>query len=672
MIRVSWLLPALAVLVSAAPAFAQDLSGTYELRALVGWRGARVELVLVRVGPDRYAARRTVRRDAAQVTHTGEALWTEDGLRLRLDAGPGLAGALSGASGERFSGVYRRNGQALSGQVRAPFTDGRVVTTREWGRRVGDVPVSSTSPGAVTDSATAGPRSPAALGGRLRVVGRQLRDPAGRAVLLRGVNVGLKHGSLLAPHTAADVQRLVERTGVDFVRYYVAWRAIEPEPLRYDEAYLQAAVEGIRRWTAAGVYVLVDMHQDVWGGPFTGHGAPGWASLGAQGGVQLPAGLPWQARYLEPRVHEQFEAFWANRPVPATGLGVQDHYARAWAQLASRLRGEDLVVGYDPMNEPFMGREIRRGALRLVLGSSGGLLSTGAGAALRSLLGGDSFGEELERRLLDLLREPRRFDAVLRRLEPAAARFEPRMVQFYARVGRALRAADPGRPLFVEPFALAGVGLPSHLPHPGLEQVVYAPHLYDSFMDSGYPFDGDARRVERAFERHLATAHRLGAPLVVGEWGNLPDREGAAEYAAAVGRLLDRHGVGSAYWDHTPGGGAWGEVGNGEAAAAHRRACSEDDPLFLAAMRPYAQRVQGDLVEAGYDAARRALTVDLRADPAVAAPTVLVAPPHAYAAGVQVRLDGAPAEWEHDPGRGLVYVWARGSGALTIELTPQE
>ncbi len=158
----------------------------------------------------------------------------------------------------------------------------------------------------------------------------------------------------------------------------------------------------------------------------------------------------------------------------------------------------------------------------------------------------------------------------------------------------------------------------------------------------------------------------------MGEWGNLPGAPGAAEYAAAVGRLFDRHGVGSAYWDHTPGGAAWGEVGNGEAAdPTRRRACDESDPLFLAAMRPYAQRVQGDLIESSFDAARGALVVEARVDPALAAPTVLAAAPHVYEGGIDVRLSGVPAEWEHDAARGLVLVWARAAGALRIELSPR-
>jgi len=676
-------------------ALAADLSGSYSLRGLAGFRGVRVELTLEAIGPDRYRATRTVHQGKRQAQLRGEALYSEGRLKLRLDPRRGAANRLLGAGGpEAYHGSYRVKGRWLAGKVRAPRPDGKLVTSREVGkRRQGAGPAEAPMTASVT-------RHPHRPGGRLRVEGRFLRDPSGRAVLLRGVNVGLKRAPFLAPHTEADVRALVHATGIDYVRYYVAWRALEPEPLRYDEAYLAQVLEGIRRWTRAGVYVCVDFHQDVWGGPFTAHGAPEWASLGEQSGFTLPEGLPWQARYVEPRVYRQFDAFWANATVPASGVGVQEHYARAWAHLAARLKDDDLVVGYDPMNEPFMGKEIVGGLLKTGFGTSGTVLRGVAGGGLKALFSKQTFAEAVQAKLLDLLKDPQRYDRTVRRLEAASKRFETRrLAAFYTRVGKAIEAVDPERPLFVEPFALAGVGLPSHLPRPDLKHVVYAPHLYDSFMDSGYPYDGDASRVARALERHVATAHRLNAPLVVGEWGNLPSddasgplgvspsdslarargprrgplRAGAEQYADDVGDLFDRYGVGAAYWDHVPGsaGTPWGEVDNGEAAHVGRlRTSHEDMPLFLRVMRPYVQRVAGELVTSNVVEAERVLRATLRVDAAVEAPSVLVAPRHIYPDGVSVDLSGLSAEWEHDAEAGLVYVWAGGSGTLSVELKP--
>ena len=197
------------------------------------------------------------------------------------------------------------------------------------------------------------------LGGRLRVApDRRIRDPWGREVLLRGVNAGQKSGDLLPTHTAQDVASLVETTGINFVRLYISWRGIEPKPNVYDLAYLDGIAEQVKRWNGQRVYVLIDMHQDLWGGSFAGHGAPEWATLGGASTFKAPEEGPWQLRYADPAVWQSFEALWRNAPVPATGKGLQDHLAGAWQAVARRLQGRPGVVGYDLLNEPFFGAEV--------------------------------------------------------------------------------------------------------------------------------------------------------------------------------------------------------------------------------------------------------------------------------------------------------------------------
>ena len=616
------LLLALALATSAQePVPGDGLEGRWELAGVEGaLRPLAGELVVERAEGG-YQVTRTVRRGEEQLVLRGQGTFADGALRVRFAAG-GLAGALDDDAPAGVEALYRASGPGrLVGVVRAP---GQAVT-REVARRQ------------AVDAAR--------LEGRLRVVGQELRDPWGRAVTLRGVNVGLKAAPLLAPHTAEDVRRLVERTGVNFVRLYFAWRAIEPRPLEYDAAYLDAAAAQVRTWAEAGVYVLVDLHQDLWGPPLAGHGAPEWASfgLGERAPRLLPGDVAWQLRYVDPRCYESFEALWSDRVVPASGLGLQEHYARAWQQLARRVAGVERVVGYDPMNEPFMGREIRQGLRDVALRSGFTLLSSGVAAGVSALFGERGFQAELTERLVRKLSRPDRFERIMRALAPANRKFERRLSAFYARVGRAIREVDPDRPLFVEPMPLAGVGVPSEMPHPGLEQLVYAPHLYDAFMDSGYAWDGDTHRVERAFQRHVASAERLGVPLVVGEWGNLP--AGTEAYARTVAGLFERAGVGSAYWDHVPG--------------------REDEPLFGETVRPYARRLAGRLELFEYQPEARALTMRWVADPHAQAPTVIAAPPAVWPEGVAVAVEGA-AEASLQPG--LVVVSTRGAGTVTVRV----
>lgn len=618
------------LLASLAVARAQDLSGRWALEGTeTPFRQVEGELRLEPTGPGRWVAVRTVRRGASEVTLRGDG--TQVGGELRVRFPTGQVGLLQGLL--PHVARYRLAAGRLVGVVLAPGTGGRRALTREVGTRSGGV-----SPAR---------RTPARLEGRLRVEGQRLVDPLGRGVLLRGVNAGLKRAPFLAPHTADDVRRLVEATGIDFVRLYFAWCAIEPRPLEYDQAYLDAAAAQVRMWSDAGVYVLVDLHQDLWGPPLAEHGAPAWASFGKdeEKPKLLPDEVPWQLRYVDPRCWRSFEAFWSDRPVLATGLGLQEHYARAWQQLAGRLAGIDRVVGYDPINEPFMGAEIQDGLRRVALGSSWTLVSSGIGAGFKALFTKQSLQEALTESLVKKLSRPDAFERTIGRLADANRRFERRLSAFHARMGRAIRQVDPGRPLFVEPMPLAGVGVPSEMPHPGIDQVVYAPHLYDAFMDSGLPFDGDLRRVERALARHVENARRLGVPLVVGEWGNLPDRDGE-RFGRAVGGMLERTLGGDAYWDHVPG--------------------REAEPLFLSTVRPYPARVAGELRELAFRPGDRMLTVRFAADPRIDAPTVIALPGAVYPAGVTVALQGDAAS---EVQGGLLLVWAR-AGEVRVEVRP--
>ncbi len=105
-------------------------------------------------------------------------------------------------------------------------------------------------------------------------------DPAGRHVILHGVNIGAKHKktNYVSWHEPADFARM-RAWGFNCVRLLIIWAAIEPECGSYDEDYLRRIDKRIAWAKANGLYVLVDMHQDLWGEKPGGDGAPVWATL---------------------------------------------------------------------------------------------------------------------------------------------------------------------------------------------------------------------------------------------------------------------------------------------------------------------------------------------------------------------------------------------------------
>jgi endoglycosylceramidase len=181
------------------------------------------------------------------------------------------------------------------------------------------------------------------------VAGGSLRAEDGRAVTLRGVNLANAHKE--APyfgfHRPEDFTRIREDWALDSVRLLTGWAAIEPAPDEYDEAYLDALGERLDWAEAAGLAVVLDMHQDLYGEGFGGDGAPRWSCDESHYAAYEPIS-PWFLNYLDEHVTACIDGFWQSDD-------LRDHYRRAWLRLAERFADHPAVVGFDPMNEPYWG-----------------------------------------------------------------------------------------------------------------------------------------------------------------------------------------------------------------------------------------------------------------------------------------------------------------------------
>ncbi|MBC8076761.1 MAG: cellulase family glycosylhydrolase, partial [Chloroflexales bacterium] len=237
----------------------------------------------------------------------------------------------------------------------------------------------------------------------LLVSGAWLRDSAGRALLLRGVNSG---GSSKLPATpdgathlpeSLDASRPVSFIGRPFpldeahehlgrlrhwgfnvLRLLTTWEAIEHAgPGRYDEAYLDWFAELVQLAGTYGFYVFVDPHQDAWGRWSGGDGAPHWTYTAcgldpahfdaAEAAITMQRRLPngygrmvWPANYSRFAASTMLTLFFGGSDFaphfliagePAQEY-LQRHYIAAMAQVARRLNGMPHVLGYGALNEP--------------------------------------------------------------------------------------------------------------------------------------------------------------------------------------------------------------------------------------------------------------------------------------------------------------------------------
>jgi endoglycosylceramidase len=169
-------------------------------------------------------------------------------------------------------------------------------------------------------------------------------------MVLRGVNLSGAHKfkPYLSDFGPADYARVRTSWGMNALRFLVSWSGLETTRGIYDEAYLASIDERIGWAHDAGLLVVVDMHQDLYGEGFLGgDGAPKWTCEGAHYAAFKPT-TPWFLGSLDPNVGACFDTLWTN-------AHVRGHLVEAWRRLAARLAKYDNVVGFDPINEPFWG-----------------------------------------------------------------------------------------------------------------------------------------------------------------------------------------------------------------------------------------------------------------------------------------------------------------------------
>ena len=184
--------------------------------------------------------------------------------------------------------------------------------------------------------------------------GTWMTDASGRVVVLHGLNQVYK----VPPYEPSadgfddDDAAFLATNGFNAMRVGVIWAAVEPQPGSYDDNYLASIALTVQTLAAHGIVSLLDFHQDMYNEIFQGEGAPAWAVQ--TGGLPNPQlGFPTNY-FANPAEGHAWDSFWRSQAA-ADGIGLQDHYARAWAHVAAYFRGNPGVFGYEILNEPWPG-----------------------------------------------------------------------------------------------------------------------------------------------------------------------------------------------------------------------------------------------------------------------------------------------------------------------------
>ncbi|MGQ7868858.1 cellulase family glycosylhydrolase [Sunxiuqinia sp. sy24] len=430
---------------------------------------------------------------------------------------------------------------------------------------------------------------PAKKDGFLKVDGQNFVDSKGRQVILSGINfISKDPNEKYMPLQGKETFEQFESWGFNCIRLGIIWDGLEPEPGQYNEAYLKEIDKRIEWASEHGLYVFLDMHQDLYGAKFS-DGAPDWATLDE--GKPHQKGAVWSDSYLiSPAVQAAFDNFWNNAPAP-DGIGVQDHYVKLWQHIAMRYAHNTTVIGYDLMNEPFMGTSAQE-VMPLMLGAYAQVLAeeTGQEPPSADELGAMWADEESRLKALELIATKEKYSKVVDAVYDLSAKFERTHLQsMYQKVANAIRQVDTNHILFFNHNYFVNTGVSTALEATTLPdgsrdpQVAYAAHGYDLVVDTKEVENPSYERVEFIFERIAESGKRMDMPVLLGEWGALHGKSPKmVETAQHLVNLIEKYDFSNTYWAY------YGDIA--------------DYPYFQdAIIRPFPQVISGKLISYDFD-----------------------------------------------------------------------
>ncbi|MCR2823490.1 cellulase family glycosylhydrolase [Lederbergia panacisoli] len=441
--------------------------------------------------------------------------------------------------------------------------------------------------------------------GPVKTNGDRFTDKLGRQVVLHGVNMVCKDRSqnYIGSWSEKDFEK-IKTWGLNVIRLGVIWDGIEPEPGIYDDDYIEKLQQLIQMANQYNLFVFLDMHQDLFSSEF-GDGAPAWATI--TDGEMYEPGHVWSDAYLfNGAVQKAFDHFWNNTPGP-DGIGIQDHFIKAWGYLVEKLHHEPNVIGYDLINEPFIGSPVQQVNERM-FSTYAQIYSERYGEVDIEQLFKAWSDPSNKHNYLSLLEDVEAFKRVVDSPTHILQAFEEsHLSSLYRKVASAIRESDKDGILFLETNYFSNLGTSSMiLPVENDSTQAYAPHAYDLVTDTELAHTANDRRLELIFERHEETRKRLNMPMLIGEWGAFYETDNTGHVSVHIQRLIEKYLCSDTYWDYVP---------------------DMDKSLsFLGVRRGFPKAVAGQLLQYRYEHSLNTFQMKWDESPNIAAPTVIYLP----------------------------------------------
>lgn len=425
----------------------------------------------------------------------------------------------------------------------------------------------------------------------------KIRDEFGRERIFRGINIPLK--SHWTNGFIARKQLLKEglfedmaSVGVNIVRLGITWAAIEPYEGEYNDNLISALKEFIDKCAQHNIYVMFDMHQDLFSHHFHGDGAPKWAIDPSHPNPRQFA--IWAEGYFYMQgVQNAFYDFWTNRN------NIQIKFIKMWEYVANSLSQCDNIIGYDYFNEPYIHKDGRKVFLSLVSNIVKTVYSKNinfekyfkshhdkwnfAKTALKifSLI---RTKNRLHKLLTTMDSEEKFYDAI-NGLEQYTNEFNSDYYQpFFDSISKT--ANKKGLFNVFEHNYYSNLGLPFEIN--AKENSIYSPHAYDIFIDSPlynkYSSENRMRCILREIRKNQL---KMNVPVLFGEWGGAAPGHEWVSHIDFVMSEFEKYHWSNIYWEYN----------------------FKKDELNDVFNRPYPVAVCGDIDEIKTDSTNRKFTL---------------------------------------------------------------
>lgn len=212
---------------------------------------------------------------------------------------------------------------------------------------------------------------------------RQIVDKEGRARLFHGVNVVYKRFPFHPENASFDSElslcdediQFLSENGFNVVRLYVAWPGVEPQKDHYNNTYLDVLSDFVNKLGSAGIYTILDCHQDIFSPKFCGEGVPDYAALYFNRTIK-PLPFPELFPQLTPfktdpktgypsrdecNQHQFFTYYFSDAVGKAwqslydNEQDIQERFTLFWSKVSKHFADNPHVLGYELLNEPWAG-----------------------------------------------------------------------------------------------------------------------------------------------------------------------------------------------------------------------------------------------------------------------------------------------------------------------------